>query len=99
MQFNFEWDPAKAKENLRKHRISFEKAAEIFLDRLALSIFDDKHSLDEDRWITIGQGRKETFIVVMHTFSELDADHCNIRIISARKATRKEADQYRGNRL
>ena len=46
MQFNFELDPAKAKENLRKHRISFEKAAELFLDRLALSIFDDKHSLD-----------------------------------------------------
>jgi len=55
LQYNFEWDPYKAKQNLRKHKMSFERAAEAFLDPLAISIYDDEHSLDEDRWITIGK--------------------------------------------
>lgn len=77
MQYNFEWDPAKAKENLNKHRVSFERAAEIFLDPFALSIFDDEHSAEEDRWITMGKDRNEVVLVVVHTFHELDVEHCH----------------------
>jgi uncharacterized DUF497 family protein len=94
VQYNFEWDPIKARENLRKHKVSFERGAEIFLDPLALSIYDKEHSRTEDRWITLGNDSNNVLLVVVHTFSELDDDHCNIRIISARRATRREAKQY-----
>jgi uncharacterized DUF497 family protein len=94
MQYNFEWDPKKAKSNLEKHKVSFERAAEIFIDPLALSIYDDIHSADEDRWITIGSDRGNVALVVVHTFKELDSGSSTIRIISVRKATKKEAKQY-----
>jgi len=48
MQYNFEWDPTKAKENLRKHRVSFERAAKVFLDPLMISVEDKKHSEEEE---------------------------------------------------
>jgi uncharacterized DUF497 family protein len=54
-RYIFEWDSQKARENLRKHRISFERAATIFRDPQALSIFDTDHSENEDRWITLVQ--------------------------------------------
>jgi uncharacterized protein len=57
MQFNYEWDPTKAKVNLIKHKVNFERAAEIFLDPLAVSIYDNHQSLQEDRWITMGKDR------------------------------------------
>jgi len=94
LQYNFEWDPIKARENLRKHGVSFERAAGIFLDPFAVSIFDDEHSLNEDRWATIAKDKNEVVLVVIHTFRELDADHCNIRLISARKATKAESKQH-----
>jgi uncharacterized DUF497 family protein len=94
MQYNFEWDPKKAKSNLEKHKVSFERAAEIFIDPLMLSIYDDVHSADEDRWITIGSDRSDVALVVVHTFKELDSNSSTIRIISARKATKKETKQY-----
>ena len=94
MQYNFEWDPIKARENLRKHKVSFERAAEVFLDPVALSIYDEDHSRVEDRWITLGKDSNNVLLVVVHTFRELDDEHCNIRIISARRATRREAKEY-----
>ena len=94
MLYSFEWDPIKAKENLRKHRISFECAAEVFLDSLAMSIFDEEHSADEERWITIGKNSNGRALTLVHTFLEASAEECKIRIISARKATRREAKQY-----
>jgi len=94
VQYNFEWDPIKARENLRKHKISFERAAEIFLDPLALSVHDETHSTTEDRWITLGKDKNHVLLVVVHTFLEIDGDNCSIRIISARRATRREAKQY-----
>lgn len=94
MQYNFEWDPGKAKENLRKHKVGFERASEIFLDPFMLSIFDEKHSKFEDRWITIRKDRNDAALVVLHTFHEVDSNTCKIRIISARKAMRKEGKQY-----
>ncbi len=97
MQYNFEWDPYKAKQNLRKHNLSFEQAAAIFLDPLAVSIYDKGHSLYEDRWITIGKDDTNLILVVSHTFQEGNIDNCRIRLISARKATKKEIKQYEGN--
>ena len=94
MQYNFEWDPAKAKENYRKHKVSFERAAEIFLDPFMLSVFDDEHSKVEDRWVTIGKDRNDIPLVVVHTFREIDTNNSGIRIISARRATKKEVKQY-----
>jgi len=94
MNYNFEWDPNKAKSNISKHKISFEDATSVFKDENAISIFDDKHSLDEDRWITIGLDKKTRTLVVIHTFIEINNNNCNIRIISARKATKKEIKLY-----
>ncbi len=94
MQYNFEWDPKKAALNLRKHKISFEEAAAVFLDPLALSIYDEEHSGWEDRWITLGKSSKNVTLVVVHTFREQVRNRFHIRLISIRKATRKERKQY-----
>ena len=96
MQYNFEWDPHKAKQNLRKHKVSFERAAEVFLDPLAISIYDEEHSLGEDRWITIGKEQTNLILVIVHTFHEENIHNCKIRLISARKATKEEIKQYEG---
>ena len=94
MRYIFAWDPGKAKDNLRDHRISFERAATIFRDPQALSIFDAAHSHEEERWITLGLDRSGSVLVVVHTFHQIDAASCQIRIISAWRATTKETRQY-----
>jgi len=95
MNYNFEWDPNKAKSNILKHKISFENATSVFKDKNMISIFDEKHSINEDRWITIGLDKETRTLVVIHTFISLDNDNCNIRIISARKATKNEIKIYK----
>lgn len=97
LQYNFEWDPNKAKQNLQKHKVSFERAAEVFLDPWAVSIYNEEHSLDEDRWITVGKDQTNLILVVIHTFHEENIDNCRIRLISARKAIKKEIKQYEGD--
>jgi uncharacterized DUF497 family protein len=94
VQYNFDWDPKKARENVVKHKVSFERGAGIFLDPNAISIFDEEHSEYEDRWITVGIDKTGVLLVVIHTFIEEDQNECLIRIISVRKATNKEAKQY-----
>lgn len=94
MKYNFEWDPNKAKMNIRRHGISFEQVAEIFTDHFTISVFDEGHSQEEERWITIGKNKNEKILVVIHTFDQQNGNQCNIRIISARKATKKETKQY-----
>ena len=94
MNYNFEWDPNKAKSNISKHKISFEDASSVFKDENAISIFDEKHSSKEDRWVTIGLDLKTRTLVVIHTFITFDKDNCNIRVISARKATKQEKIIY-----
>lgn len=94
MRYTFEWDPNKAKLNVQNHKVSFERAAEVFLDPLAVSIFDEKHSDEEERWITIGKDKREVVLVIVHTFREVGAAEWLIRIISAWKATTKEIKQY-----
>ena len=94
LRYTFEWDPIKAKENLRKHRISFDRAAEVLMDPLAISIIDEEHSEHEERWVSLGKDRRGSVLILIHTFLEVSAGECNIRIISARKATRREKRQY-----
>ena len=72
--FEFEWDPAKAASNLRKHGIGFELAASVFQDLLMRSILDEDHGESEERWITMGRDRDGRLLVVSHTFSETVGD-------------------------
>ena len=99
MDYNFEWDPAKAISNRAKHGISFEQAATIFHDPQLISVADDEHGADEhgddeERWATLGFDSRGTLLVVIHTYSEEVKGGVSIRIISARRATRYEAGQY-----
>lgn len=96
MNYNFKWDSAKAKINLKKHGISFKEATEIFLDPLHLSIIDSEHSEIEARWITLGQSKTSKLRLVVHTFIEHSSEAAiTIRVISARSATKHEKQQYR----
>jgi len=85
----FEWDLKKTANNLRKHGISFKEAATVFGDPLSMTFEDPDHSIDEQRFVTIGESRKRRVLVVAHT----DRGGV-IRIISARKATRRERKFY-----
>ena len=95
MRYNFDWDPVKENQNARKHKTTFRQAATVFRDPNQLSVYDEEHSEDEDRWITIGIDSGGVLQVVVHTFEQVDENLCEIRIISARKATHAEANQYR----
>ncbi|HLY60167.1 MAG TPA: BrnT family toxin [Terriglobia bacterium] len=85
----YEWDAEKAKRNLQKHHISFEDAATVFLDPLAMTFPDPDHSSGEDREITLGRSLSQQVVFVSHCPGE-----DRTRIISARKATRSERNQY-----
>jgi uncharacterized DUF497 family protein len=85
----FEWDPEKARRNLAKHGVSFEEAATAFADPLSITRFDPDHSEDEDRYLLLGATHAGRLVVVAHT-DRRD----NIRIISARLATRRERRTY-----
>jgi uncharacterized DUF497 family protein len=93
-QYRFEWDTVKARQNAKRHRVKFERAATVFLDPRALSLFDEQHSEDEDRWITLGLDLTGTLLVISHTFREETPVSGRVRLISARKATRTELKQY-----
>jgi uncharacterized DUF497 family protein len=86
----YEWDSGKAAANLNKHSVAFTEAATVFLDPLALTYRDPDHSEGEQRYVTIGESAQGRVILVAH----LDRGD-RIRIISARKATRKEVHEYR----
>ena len=85
----YEWDAGKATANLKKHRVSFTEAAGVFLDPLAVTYQDPDHSQDEQRYITVGGSTRGRVILVAH----LDRGD-RVRIISARRATRREAHEY-----
>ena len=87
----FSWDPDKAEINLKKHKVSFEEAQTVFLDENAVRYFDPDHSRDEDRFLMLGISFRLRVLVVCHCYR---ADDSVIRIISARKANKKEAAQY-----
>ena len=92
--FEFEWDPAKAASNLRKHKVGFELAATVFLDPLMRSILDEDHSEFEQRWITMGRARDGRLLVVSHTDAWAEGDKTSVRLISARPPTRNEQRQF-----
>lgn len=85
----FEWDPTKAAENLVKHGVAFEEAKSVFADPMFITFVDDEHSVDEERYITVGISGRGRLLVVAHTERQE-----RIRIISARKATKKEVSYY-----
>ena len=85
----FEWDPNKGRRNLEIHGVSFDEASTAFKDTLSLTIHDPLHSDEEDRFILIGNSYKNRLLVIVH----LEREN-KIRIISARKATKKERKQY-----
>lgn len=87
----FTWDAQKSAANKRKHGVAFEEAQTVFDDCDALRIFDPDHSEDEDRFLLLGLSAVLRLLVVCHCYRE-DDEH--IRIISARKATKKESADY-----
>ena len=87
----FEWDPAKARDNLRKHGVSFDEAKTVFADDRAILLDDPDHSAQEDRFALLGLSAPLRVLVVAHCDREGDGV---IRVISARKATRSERAQY-----
>ena len=89
MAIKFEWDPRKARRNLRKHGIDFDEASTVFADTLSISIPDPSHSEDEERWVTMGLSNRRRLLVVVHT-EEGEMS----RIISARTADRLERRKY-----
>lgn len=97
-EFHFEWDAAKAAGNRRKHGVSFDLAATVFRDPLMISIPDEEHSETEERWITMGQAENSKLLLVVHTYLEISANAANVRIISARPATKQEQRQYEADR-
>ena len=89
---HFVWDPAKASLNLRKHGVSFDEAKSVFYDEFAMQFFDEAHSETEERFIMLGMSQAARLLVVVHC--ERRSGEI-VRIISARKATRSEAEHYR----
>lgn len=97
MQYNFEWDPAKNQLNAAKHGVTFEQAAWVFKDPMAMTIYDEENSSDiEERWITLGQSSGQHFLVVVHTYRSNNENAVTIRLISARHATKHEIKHYKG---
>ncbi|HEA68661.1 MAG TPA: BrnT family toxin [Desulfobacterales bacterium] len=89
---SFEWGIQKAKSNEQKHGITFDEASTVFSDPLSLAIQDPLHSENEERFIIIGVSHKNRILIVAHT-----ERGDNIRIISARKATKNERSYYESN--
>lgn len=89
----FEWDETKNEINKKKHKIDFETAAWVFCDENHIELYDETHSDEEERFIAIGMvGGIATVVFVVYTPRKNV-----IRIISARKATKKERDDYYDN--
>jgi uncharacterized DUF497 family protein len=88
------WDDAKAQSNIDKHGVTFAQAATVMLDPLALSVFDAEHSDIEERWFTLGMGSDGSLLAVSHTYQPTGSASAQVRIISAREATRREREQY-----
>ena len=94
VSYGFEWDSVKAQTNLNKHGVSFRLATSVFRDPFALTIFDDEHSDDEERWVTLARAENQQTLVVIHTTAWNEPVEIKVRIISARKANRDEIRDY-----
>ena len=87
----FDWDENKNQTNWRKHGIDFDEASSVFFDERAILFDDPEHSQQEERFILLGMSQTTNICIVCHCYRESDTV---IRIISARKATKKEVDRY-----
>ncbi len=87
----FDWDDTKNKKNITKHGISFEEASTVFLDERALMFDDPEHSEEEERFLLLGMSEDANLCIVCHCYRKSDTV---IRLISARKATKKEKERY-----
>lgn len=90
-ELRFEWDPVKSKTNLDKHGVSFEEATSVFYDERAVEFYDDDNAEWEDRFLLLGISAKLRLPMICHCYR---ANESVIRIISARKATKKESMHY-----
>ncbi|MCK5839524.1 MAG: BrnT family toxin [Bacteroidales bacterium] len=93
---SFSWDGRKNKLNQKNHAVSFEEAQTVFFDENAIEYFDPDHSDEEDRFIMLGISSRLRVLVVCHCIRESSSE---VRIISARKATKKEQKVYTGGEL
>jgi uncharacterized DUF497 family protein len=89
----FEWDLPKAAANLKKHLVSFNEAKSVFHDEFAVQFFDEEHSPEEERFILLGMSSAYGLLIVCHC-ERGQGDV--VRIISARKATKRESVFYQG---
>ena len=94
LKLEFAWDPVKAASNLSKHGVAFDQGATVFADALALTVFDGEHSGLEERWFTLGTSSAGKLLAVSHTYAATGPASAQVRIISAREATRNERRQY-----
>jgi len=92
--YEFRWDPAKARSNAQRHNVTFEQVATVFLDALALTVYDESNSQYEERWFTLGFDASGKLLAVAHTYEITGSTNARIRIISAREATRRERRAY-----
>ena len=86
---DFEWDPDKARTNLRKHGVAFKEAATVFRDPLSITVYDPDHSEEENRFVTVGSSVAGRLLIVAHTDRG-----ARTRIISARELTHAESEAY-----
>ena len=91
----FEWDERKDRSNRRKHGVSFEEAAEVFADPLHISWLDERFSVFEERWVTVGQTSTGVTLTVANLFFDERGEGV-VRLISARRATQRERQEYEG---
>ena len=89
MALRFSWDPAKAAINVRKHGVTFEEAVSAFGDPLSVTVPDPDHSVGEERFVLVGCSDQRRLLVVVHT-----EDGPAVRLISARRANRREHHAY-----
>jgi uncharacterized protein len=90
-ELRFEWDEQKARENQRKHKVTFEEARTVFFDERAVEFYDEEYSEGEDRFLMLGLSAKLRILIVCHCLRQ---EGSVIRIISARRATKNESKFY-----
>ena len=91
---SFTWDERKNRQNQKKHGVSFEEAQSVFFDDEAREFFDPDHSQDEARFLLVGRSYRLRVLLICHCYREREGV---IRIVSARRATKKERAAYRGD--
>jgi uncharacterized DUF497 family protein len=94
MELLFEWDERKAKQNMRKHGVSFEEAKTVFNDPLLITFPDEQHSETEERLISVGTSARRQILLVIHAERREADDVCVVRLISCRRATAAERKTY-----